>query len=137
MRSPSFGSYLENRNKVVSQSQGTARSTRTPDRTLHYQSLVDDDVMADDSISGRCPGPMIIDGHFEWEVEAVLAVRAGARDPEFLVKWAGWPFNASTWEPLENLTHCKDTLNDFYELLNDHEDLYCGKLDVAHEAMHE
>ncbi|KAL8451264.1 hypothetical protein Emag_002821 [Eimeria magna] len=48
-----------------------------------------------------------------YEVEHILYSRGSGRGKEFLVKWKGYPDNQATWEPLSNLTNCKDLLRAF------------------------
>jgi hypothetical protein len=121
MRSASFDNK---ENFAPPKSMGTARSDRTPLSTIKYHRYSSTDeyeyetyTTGRDDAEFRLPGPSTVDGHFEWEVEAIMAVRAGANDPEFLVKWFGWPSNSCTWEPLCNLTHCGDALAAFFDLV--------------------
>lgn len=120
MRSSSFSfDNKENVSPNRAEDFGTAMSTRTPvGSPLRYASITSYDYNDDYPIN-LYPGPVKVHNHFEWRVEAILAVRAGGDDPEFLVKWLGWPFNASTWEPLANLTNCQEALRDFFETLEE------------------
>lgn len=48
-----------------------------------------------------------------YEVEHILDVRGEGPQQEYLVQWKGYPKEAASWEPLENLTGCKDLLRAF------------------------
>jgi hypothetical protein len=59
--------------------------------------------------------PQIIDSQPEYEVEAILNKRLrkfgrGSR-VEYLIHWKGYSSEEDTWEPIGNLTNCKDILN--------------------------
>ena len=54
------------------------------------------------------PGPVIIEGQTEYEIEAILADKLlDSRHPkkgrQYPVKWAGYPLADATWEPECNL----------------------------------
>ena len=49
----------------------------------------------------------------EFEVEHLLDSRGSGKNEEFLVKWKGFPEESATWEPVRNLTGCKDLLRAF------------------------
>eukprot|EP01050_Picozoa_sp_SAG11_P035724 SAG11_NODE_13238_length_663_cov_9.620567_1_plen_107_part_00 len=51
----------------------------------------------------------------EYEVEQILATRRnGDRDETFyLVKWTGYSFEDSTWEPEAHLANCTEALKEF------------------------
>jgi hypothetical protein len=59
------------------------------------------------------PGPTLIDGEEEYEVEAILDYQYYRRQHQFRVRWKGYTQDDDTWEPLHQLTHCSDILNDF------------------------
>ena len=54
----------------------------------------------------------------EFEVERILNVRYGQyrETEEYLVKWKGYPDSENTWEPIQNLTNCKQLLQEFHEI---------------------
>ena len=60
------------------------------------------------------PPPDCIDpaGGEEYIVERVLAQRQNGRRREYLVRWAGYPLEESSWEPRSNL-RCPDLLAEF------------------------
>ena len=43
----------------------------------------------------------------QYEVDYIMAQRGSGDSAYYLVKWRGYPENAATWEPLENLKNCK------------------------------
>ena len=56
------------------------------------------------------PGPVVVEGEDEWEVEKVLDERTKgrAKRKQYLVKWVGWPDSHNTWEDEENLRNAPD-----------------------------
>jgi hypothetical protein len=65
------------------------------------------------------PPPDIIDGEFEYEVDAVLAhrerkLRSKKVAREYLVKWVGCSDVHNTWEPEEHLEHARDKLQEYW-----------------------
>ena len=69
--------------------------------------------------------PELVEGELEYHVEKILKKRIrkygkGSR-VEYLVHWRGYPAEEDTWEPLRNLTHCADLLNEFNARLQQHE----------------
>jgi len=48
----------------------------------------------------------------QYVVERILAERRNGRSKQYLVKWAGYPTEESSWEPRGNL-HCPDLLAEF------------------------
>ena len=58
--------------------------------------------------------PDLIEGSEEWEVEAILGHKQNKRKHwRFYIKWKGFPQTDATWEPLENLTHCRHILDSY------------------------
>ena len=64
----------------------------------------------------------------EYFVEKIMDVREINGVLKYNIKWEGWPYSSNTWENEQNLTNCKQMLNDFKrnnglltddELLND------------------
>lgn len=55
----------------------------------------------------------------EFIVEKILAKRFNPRKKqyEFLLKWEGYPHEQNTWEPIENLSTCKNLLEAFEKQL--------------------
>jgi hypothetical protein len=60
------------------------------------------------------PPPEYVDpaGGPAYVVERILAERRSGRSKQYLVKWAGYPTEESSWEPLRNLD-CPDRLAEF------------------------
>ena len=57
----------------------------------------------------------LIDGHEEFEVEDILDSRRYRRKLQYLIKWKGYGSDENTWEPVENLTRCKDLIKEFHD----------------------
>jgi hypothetical protein len=49
----------------------------------------------------------------EWEVEEIKNHRIYDNDTEYLIKWKGYDNSENTWEPIENLTGCKQLLEEY------------------------
>ena len=52
-----------------------------------------------------------------YAVEKIIGKKIEDNEIHYLIKWEGYPKDQSTWEPLENLTHALDLVNE-YEILN-------------------
>lgn len=52
-----------------------------------------------------------------YEIEAIRRRRVRKGQLQYLIKWRGWPENANTWEPLENLQACSDVIDAFEDRL--------------------
>ncbi|GMH23791.1 hypothetical protein Nepgr_025634 [Nepenthes gracilis] len=52
-----------------------------------------------------------------YEIEAVRKKRIFKGEPQYLIKWRGWPESSNTWEPLEHLQTCPDVVEAFEESL--------------------
>jgi hypothetical protein len=71
--------------------------------------------------SGRVvppPLPEIIEGEPEYVVEQILSHRDVGRGKrtkrQYLVKWEGYGEEHNSWEPVENLTHCDDAIQEYW-----------------------
>lgn len=53
------------------------------------------------------------DGNDEWEVEKIITHRGKGPDKEYLVKWLDYPSSENTWEPVTNLTNCRQLLSQY------------------------
>lgn len=73
----------------------------------------------EDLIPGRKPPtppePVVMGESPEWEVERIDDSRKRYRKLQFLVKWKGYPNEARTWEPEENVANAKKCIRDFYQ----------------------
>jgi transposase InsO family protein/murein DD-endopeptidase MepM/ murein hydrolase activator NlpD len=49
----------------------------------------------------------------EWEVEEIRNHRIYDNETEYLIKWKGYDNSENTWEPVENLTGCKQLLEEY------------------------
>ena len=71
----------------------------------------------DDEIGDRKPShppPMEVEGHDEYEVEKILDSRVYRGWVQYLVKWAGYDVSDATWEPVRNVRHAQELLNEFH-----------------------
>src|SRR5207237_2380681 len=62
------------------------------------------------------PPPDLQDGHFEYEVEALVASRWRRGRLEYLVHWRGYPIEERTWEPMRHLRRAKRLISAFHRL---------------------
>ena len=61
------------------------------------------------------PGPTIVDGNDEWDVEKIMDSRVKDGQLEYLVHWEGYPHEEDTWEPVDNvLPNSKKLVNEFH-----------------------
>jgi hypothetical protein len=51
----------------------------------------------------------------EFEVEQILGRKYEAGELFYLVQWKGYDSSFNTWEPMKNLLHCREKLNQFEE----------------------
>ncbi|XP_074280088.1 chromo domain protein LHP1-like [Silene latifolia] len=58
----------------------------------------------------------LADGFFE--VEAIRKRRICKGEPQYLIKWRGWPESANTWEPVDHLQTCPDVVEAYEESLH-------------------
>jgi len=68
-----------------------------------------------------CQNSECEDGKPVYEVERILdhhKVQNG--EILYLVKWKGWPKESSTWEPVENLINCKQSLKSYHAEFQGH-----------------
>jgi len=62
------------------------------------------------------PPPEIVDEYEEYEVEGIMDSRLSQGRLQYLVKWKGYPKRHEwTWEPLRNLTHVDQAVDDFHK----------------------
>ena len=60
------------------------------------------------------PDPIEVEGHDEFEVEKILDSKISYGYVRYLVKWLGYNVSEATWEPVRNIKHCKDLLDEFH-----------------------
>jgi len=57
-----------------------------------------------------------MDEQAEYEVEEIMDSQLSCNRLQYLVKWKGYPeCHEWTWEPLYNLTHADQAVNDFHK----------------------
>ena len=64
------------------------------------------------------PPPDLIDGHEEYEVEAILAHKRKGNTILYLTKWKGYGSNDNTWEPETNLSNSEEILETYKKTYN-------------------
>ena len=64
------------------------------------------------------PEPEDIDGGKEWQVEQILEQRKRNSRFEYLVRWQGFSPAEDSWQPVKNLTNCKDLIKEFKDKIN-------------------
>ena len=61
------------------------------------------------------PAPILIDNAEEWEAEDILDYRLQNNRHEFLVHWKGYERADDSWEPIENLDHSLDLIQEYWK----------------------
>ena len=56
---------------------------------------------------------MKLDGKDAWYVERIINKRIRNKQVQYLVKWENYPEWESTWEPVSNVKHAIDAINDY------------------------
>ena len=64
------------------------------------------------TVTLRLP-PVETDKGLEYEVEKILQKRVRNQTVYYLIKWKGYSDVENTWEPLSNLTNCKELILQF------------------------
>ncbi|KNA03017.1 hypothetical protein SOVF_213180 [Spinacia oleracea] len=52
-----------------------------------------------------------------YEVESIRRKRICKGEPQYFIKWRGWPESANTWEPVDHLQTCPDVVEAYEERL--------------------
>jgi len=60
-------------------------------------------------------------GSPEYSVEAIIRRRGYGSEREYNVKWKGWPSADNTWEPMANLAHCQQLVDECDRLEDERE----------------
>jgi hypothetical protein len=69
-----------------------------------------------DRIQSNRPAPVMkLDGKDAWYVERIINKRIRANRIQYLVKWENYDEWESTWEPIENVKHATDAINEYEE----------------------
>ena len=58
------------------------------------------------------PAPILINRAEEWEAEDILDYRRQNNRHEFLVHWKGYERADDSWEPIENLEHSLELIQE-------------------------
>ena len=104
----------------------TCRTCKVAYELLLPENLKIDDVFHDSLLhpylsdgTVHPPPPILIEGEDEFEIDSILdhrdkRLRKGhAR--EYLVKWTGYGPEHNTWEPENNMQHCKETVAKYWK----------------------
>ena len=59
------------------------------------------------------PPPIAVDGHEEYEVEAILRHKGKGARRLYLVLWKGYPITEASWEPESHLRNAPQVLEDY------------------------
>lgn len=62
--------------------------------------------------------PNIIDDTEEYEVSQIINHRMRGKKMEYLIRWAGWSEYFNTWEPIDNLTHAREAIQQYHAKLD-------------------
>ena len=57
--------------------------------------------------------PELVEGHLEYEVEAIIRHKGTGSCRRYLVIWKGYPLTEVTWEPEANLLHANEILAEY------------------------
>ena len=57
------------------------------------------------------PGPELIEGEYEWEVESIVGKRKYRNTNMYLVHWKGWNRYHDSWELESELVNAKDAID--------------------------
>ncbi|KAI5116101.1 hypothetical protein M0805_000056 [Coniferiporia weirii] len=64
------------------------------------------------------PPPDQIEGHQEFEIEAIVSHKGNGNRRRFLVKWTGYPSSENQWLPKTELSHAPKILKTYKKLKN-------------------
>jgi hypothetical protein len=65
------------------------------------------------------PAPVMkLDGKDAWYVERIIGKRIRAKKIQYLVKWEDYPEWESTWEPIQNVKHAQEAIDEYEEQLH-------------------
>ena len=94
--------------RVVQQKRGGNYVLQEPDGKLHHRNPPIDQMKIIDANS-EVP---FEDTHY---IERILDHRGNGIRLEYLVKWLNYPSSENTWEPIESLTSCEETLASYWQ----------------------
>ena len=94
--------------RVVQQKRGGNYVLQEPDGKLHHRNPPIDQMKIIDANS-EVP---FDDTHY---IERILDHRGNGNKLEYLVKWLNYPSSENTWEPIESLTSCEETLASYWQ----------------------
>lgn len=60
------------------------------------------------------PPPTIVNDEEEWVVETIVNAKIERGKVKYQIKWEGYPESENTWEPLSNVRHMWDEIQEFH-----------------------
>jgi len=60
------------------------------------------------------PLPMMVDDSEEWDVDSILDSKQRYLTLHYLVRWAGYRYVRTSWEPAENLGNAQEQVDEFH-----------------------
>lgn len=60
------------------------------------------------------PPPVIVNNKEEWIVETIVNAKIDYRKVKYQIKWEGYPESENTWEPLSNVQHMWEEIQEFH-----------------------
>ena len=61
----------------------------------------------------RPPSPIMVEGHEEYEVEAILRHKGKGARRLYQVLWKGFPITKASWEPESHLANAPQVLEEY------------------------
>lgn len=55
-----------------------------------------------------------MDNEYIYDVKAIIGYRKRKSGVQYKVEWEGFPLSEATWEPVENLEYCKESIEEYH-----------------------
>ena len=82
--------------------------------------VIETDKFPDRKQLNRPTPVMKLDGKDAWYVERIIGKRIRAKKVQYLVKWEDYPEWESTWEPIQNVKHAQDAIDEYEQTEQQH-----------------